>query len=217
MPGRPDDVHLERAGAHDVPLGESLGPQALQRVQREDRRSGQLGEPARALAVVQVAVGQQDAADPGAERLDRREHGPPGGPRRPGRGRRPAAESAPGSCSTQVFVPSNVIGEGLGASTHLARGVAWPPCQSPTGVPARPLTRAPPARTPGPAARRRRRRRPPRCSGPSSSATSHGITWLTDRLQRNRVAHVRLVRDLLQRHDRRRHHGQRAVSAAVRR
>ena len=32
----------------------------------------------------------------------------------------------PGSISTQVLVPSSVIGEGFGASTSVARGVTGP-------------------------------------------------------------------------------------------
>ena len=43
----------------------------------------------------------------------------------------------PGSASTQVFVPSSVIGAGLGASTQVARAVTAPPdqpCPPPPGA-----------------------------------------------------------------------------------
>ena len=146
-------------------------------------------QPARAAssaalsAVVEVAMGEQDGADPARRRGDDRvEVG--GDPAGPGRPRRPGRW--PGSPTSQVLVPSSVIGPGLGARTSGAgtdrghrrlpagrAGVVEPPAVAGPDQPRAArvsITRSPPPAGPPPASPARRAR-----AGSTGSAASGAI------------------------------------------
>ena len=113
---RRDDVHLQAVDRHHVAVAEALGAEAVRRVQGAYAAPDALRELPRRLGVVEVVVGEQHDGHV-AGRLARPRRGGPasGGPGSTTTDRRP-----PGSRSTQVLVPSRVIGEALGASTHTA-------------------------------------------------------------------------------------------------
>ena len=107
--GRGEHRISRPAAAHHVAVGQALGAEPQRRVERAHRHAaGELGEPAGALGVVEVAVGEQDLGRPG---------------RAPATRRRCASSSGPGSTTTQpvesgarssqVLVPSRVMIDGF--------------------------------------------------------------------------------------------------------
>ena len=119
-----DDPQLEAAGGQHVAVAQVV----VAAPHRAHPGAGELGEPRGRLGMVVVPVGEHRLGHPGAALLDDAQHG----------GEVALVERAgvdddglvePGSSSTQVLVPSRVIGPGLGASTQCARGVTSPPAQ----------------------------------------------------------------------------------------
>ena len=117
------------------PADQPLVAEPVRRVERADAGAGQLGEPARALAVVEVAVGEQHGRHRRAAPLDGPEHRPQV-PLVVRAGVDHDRAAAPGRDSTQVLVPSSVIGLGLGASTQCAHGATSPPVHASSVTPA---------------------------------------------------------------------------------
>ena len=141
----------------------------------------------------------------------RRRARPPGAARRAARGRPRRTRCDPGSSSTQVLVPSRVIGPGLGASTQVARAVTLRRASSP---PAAGDRRGPVGgRTRGPSGRRRspgqlaaRMTTSCRRPGPSSGCDRARPGPARRRSRRREVARGHL----LDAHDGRRQHQRRA-------
>ena len=111
-PGVPHHVKLQAADREHVTVAEPLLAEPVRGVQRPDGRADQVGERARAAAVVVVAVGEQDRRDPRPSRwpATRRRWPSSSGPGST------TSDVLPGSPITQVLVPSRVIGDGFGAS-----------------------------------------------------------------------------------------------------
>ena len=92
----------------------------------------------------------------------RRERRRPGAPASPGPGSTTTAAARAGARSTQVFVPSSVIGPGLGARTQCATPVTSPPVQpGPAPPPLRRARRGPGSPPPRPSRSMRSTSSPP--------------------------------------------------------
>ena len=126
VPGRGDDAQLEPG--HRRPRRRRRGRRSAA-AERAHRGAGQLREPGRRSAwsgwpwVSSMRATRSPRAATCVERRRR------GAARRSGPGSTTTHRCDPGSASTQVLVPSSVIGPGFGASTQVARAVTAPPDQ----------------------------------------------------------------------------------------
>ena len=122
MPGARDDPQLTPSRRNHIPTGQPLPAEPVRGSAARTAALVSSDQPPCAARMVAVPVGKQDQCDPFPGPVPAQ---PPGArvprPPDPDQPRRPCPQE--GSPITQVLVPSRVMGEGLGASRHVARGV----------------------------------------------------------------------------------------------